>query len=196
VRIESDTYLREERDVDGGHHAALDELLAPGEDLAEEDYRIGDEVMEKKSGLTHRGPAVARQEELLVAAEEVVDVGLRAEDALELVDVHVDGCRTEDQDGSGRKGLRWVAAGALEGALPIWLSSFMVRLAVIELMIVNFWSVMLLFNQSSRESPETRSGRNRARRSAHERVPVSSLYGQKWQQVRDAPVARRGSPVA
>jgi hypothetical protein len=103
---ESITYLREERDVDGGNHTALDELLAPGEDLTEEDYRIGDEVMQKKSGLTHRGPAVGRQKELLVAAEEVEDVGLRAEDALELVHVHVDGCRIEDQDSSGRKDLR------------------------------------------------------------------------------------------
>jgi hypothetical protein len=36
---ESGTYLRVERDVDGGHHAALHQLLAPCEHLAEEDYR-------------------------------------------------------------------------------------------------------------------------------------------------------------
>ena len=104
--MESITYFKKERNVDRGHHATLDELLTPGEDLTEEDYKIGDEVMKKKSGLTHRGPAVARQKELLVAAEEVEDVGLRAEDALELVHVDVDGCRIEDQDGSGRNDLR------------------------------------------------------------------------------------------
>ena len=101
---ESISYLKKERNVDGGHHATLDELLTSGEDFTQEDYKIGEEVMKKKIGLTHRGPAVARQKELLVAAEEVEDVGLRAEDALELV--HVDGCRIEDQDGSGRKDLR------------------------------------------------------------------------------------------